>query len=313
MQYLPIIISLVALTISLSALTVAILNYRRKSSAKVRGRFSIARSSYGEDEYVSSVTLENMKDRPITVLSIHLRVGYNYYVEIEDFEATPLTIKAFESWHSKYEPVDFYAVSTRKIDLNRLLSGRNIKRRLVLSTTDGKLKVRNFKRYWDPVHHHLLRNPLTVPVTAMRLFYKGKAFGGNTKYIIEVTGVGPKPSLVPVRESDSGSEKLAGIFLTSESLKSAMALESFLMSQQSLHPSLMSATIRVVDTATIRRKNGIFDGKERVEAPSIGFLVYHLLSPIKRKYDRFKAERQSNLKHRPRSEPDENAEQSDDN
>ncbi len=304
MQYLPIIISLVALTISLSALTVAILNYRRKSSARVRGRFGISRSIYGEDEYVSSVTLENMKDRPITILSIQLRVGYNYYVEIEDFEATPLTIKAFETWHSEYEPVDFYAVSTRKINLNRLLSDRNTKRRLVLSTTDGKLKVKDFKRYWDPVHHHLLRNPLTVPVTAMRLFYKGKAFGGNTKYIIEVTGVGPEPNLIPVHQGDSGTEKLAGIFLTSDSLSSAAELEAFLVSRQAHNPSLTAATIRVVDTATIRQKNSIYDGKERIEAPSIGFLVYHLLSPIKRKFDQAKTKRQSKLESSPRTESD---------
>ena len=293
MQYVPIIVSLVALTISLSALTVAILNYRRKSSSRVRGRFSVAQSIYGDDEYVSSVTIENMKDRPITILSVHLQVGYNYYIEIEDFRETPLIIKGFETWHSEYEAIDFYAVSSRKIDMNHLLSDRNTKCRLVISTTDGKVTVKDFKSYWDPVHHHLLRNPLTVPVHPVRFFYKGKAFGGNTKYIIEVTDGSAEPILIPVHESDSGTEKLEGIHLTAESLKSATTLEVFLKSQQALHPNLSGATISVKDTAALRRKSPMYDGKERIEAPSVGLLVYYLLSPIKAAYDRSRARRKS--------------------
>jgi len=304
--YLPIIISVVALTISLSALTVAILNYRRKSSARVRGRFGISRSIYGEDDYVSSVTLENMKDRPITILSIQLRVGYNYYIEIEDFKATPLIIKAFETWHAEYEPIDFYAVNTRKIDLNHLFSGKR-PARLILSTTDGRLKVKEFKKYWDPVHDYLLKNPLTIPVHPVRIYYKGKVFGGKTKYIIEVTGVRAEPMLVPVHESDAGIEKLVGIVLSAESLTSATALDSFLVSKKAAHPSLADATFRVVDMADVRRNDRMYDGKERIVAPGIGFIVYHVLSPLKVAYDRFTARRTDTAKKPLPSETDDDS------
>lgn len=77
--------SISALFISTVALLFSAKTYRRKSGVFVRGNFSIASNRDCNDKYVASVILENLKDRAVTVFAIYLRIGYNYYIEIEDF------------------------------------------------------------------------------------------------------------------------------------------------------------------------------------------------------------------------------------
>ena len=45
------------------------------------------------DNYISSLTLENLKDRAVVILKIYLRLGHGYFVEIEDFENSPLILR----------------------------------------------------------------------------------------------------------------------------------------------------------------------------------------------------------------------------
>src|SRR5258705_5750679 len=140
-----------AVAISSLALLVATMNYRRKAGVFVRGIYSITSSRDCNDQYVSSVTLENLKDRAITVFCIYLRVGYSYYVEVENFEDKPLVLRPYETYQKEYGPIQFYGVNTNCIRLNEILQNTRVRKRLVLSTSDGKYVVPSSIPFCTPV------------------------------------------------------------------------------------------------------------------------------------------------------------------
>lgn len=89
--------TIAALLLSTSAFTVAVLNYRRKAGTLVRGSFSVASSVYCDDPYVSSLVIENLKDRAVTIFEIYLKVGSNCYIQVENFDSKPLVLRAYET------------------------------------------------------------------------------------------------------------------------------------------------------------------------------------------------------------------------
>jgi hypothetical protein len=140
-----------ALFVSATALFVAAKNYWRKAGIKVRGTYSIASSRDCNDKYVSTIILENLKDRAVTIFALYLRVGHSYYIQIEDFEDRPLLLRAFETYQKDFGPIQFYGINNNRINLNRLLDDRNIKKGLVLSTADGKYVVPSRIMQWNPI------------------------------------------------------------------------------------------------------------------------------------------------------------------
>ena len=127
---LPIVISAAALCVSVFALIVATMNYRRKAGILVRGTFSIASSRAGNDAYVSSLGLDNLKDRALTIFAIYLRIGRNNYIRLEDLDESPLLLKAFETHTAQYGPIEFYGINTNKIDFNKLLRDPKFTKRI---------------------------------------------------------------------------------------------------------------------------------------------------------------------------------------
>src|SRR5690554_7110975 len=111
----------------------------------IKRQFCIASSAYAEDKYVSSVTLENFKDRSVIIFKVFLRVGANYYIELDDFEHEPKILKPYESYTNHYGPVDFYCLNMNRIKLNHLLGSKGVKKSLVLSTSHGKYVVKDRK------------------------------------------------------------------------------------------------------------------------------------------------------------------------
>lgn len=56
-------------------------NYRRKAGVLIRGNYAIMEMFACKDLFVSTIILENQKDRAITIFGIYLRIGFNYYIE----------------------------------------------------------------------------------------------------------------------------------------------------------------------------------------------------------------------------------------
>src|SRR6267378_5645545 len=98
MMLTPLTVPILSLSLAVLALLIGIKNYRRKAGMYVRGVFSTGSGTSCNDVYVTEVILENLKDRAVTIFSIYLKIGHNYYVELENLEEKPLVLKAFETF-----------------------------------------------------------------------------------------------------------------------------------------------------------------------------------------------------------------------
>jgi hypothetical protein len=122
------IVAIIALIVSVIALVYTAKTYRLKSGANIRGSYSIRSSIECEDKFLHEITLENLKDRPVVIFKIFLKLGHNYFIEIDDFEDSPLILKPFEVFHREYEPIDMYSVGMGRILLNDLFEKPKVKK-----------------------------------------------------------------------------------------------------------------------------------------------------------------------------------------
>src|SRR5258708_3289836 len=219
--------ALISLSISSLALVIALKNYRRKTGTYIRGNITTASGRACNDTYVSEVVLENLKDRAITIFSIYLRLGLNYYVELEDLEASPLVLKPFETYRKEFGPIEFYGINGNKIILNELFSGAKAKNRLVLSTSEGKYKVPSSMRRWSPIGD-FFRNHLTAVIKPVQSVYKNKYIGANVAYVVEIFGQNGDDEIVRLQLRDFELKVFRKFSLTQEALSSKENLEALL-------------------------------------------------------------------------------------
>lgn len=223
----PPVIPITALVVSAFALYFAAKNYGRKAGILVRGSFGTCSSVDCDDVYVASVVLENLKDRAVTIFGIYLQVGHNYYIDVEGFEQNPLVLKPFETWKGEYGPIEMYAVSSTRVHINDLLQDRKVRKRLVLSTTDGRYIVPASIRGWNPIGE-MFKNVFAGVLRPVRNEFKGQPLGGNIRFVLEITHHNGREEIIPIREADYQVSRFRHFRLTKESLSSKAALEQFL-------------------------------------------------------------------------------------
>ncbi len=276
--YIAIIISAIALIVSTTALIVGIKNYRRKSGIYIKGSFSITTSAYAEDAYISSITLENSKDRAVIIFKIFLKLGNNYYIEIDDFEHEPKILKPYESYTKSYEPVDFYCLNMHRVNFNKMLSSRKRKAKIVLSTSQGKYLVSENINQWDPVFH-FFRNHMTAYVIPMRPNEKVGYYGSNFKYLVKLHTSDGYVNSIPVYADSYHYPRFDNFMLTPEALSSRDSLEIFL-TDQAVNGNLKCVNLEVIDAETIRSKNYHHDFGEAYEAVYYNKLQYFVLGRL---------------------------------
>jgi len=287
--------AIAALFISGFALFVATKNYRRKSGVFVRGAFSVSSSRDCNDKYISSITLENLKDRAVTVFAIYLRVGHNYYVEVENFEAKPLILKSYETHQQDYGPIQFYGINTNRINLNNLLNDHKVKKCLVLSTADGKYVVPSSIRMWNPVGD-FFRNHLTAVVHPVHTTYKEKYIGENIKYVIEFIGENDSSEVIPIHPEDCRLKMFRNFNLTQESLESRSSLTAYLEEQMKTG-TLVCKKFLVHDLEGWKARTAEFYTGKTFDAKYYGPLKYHFLGRLLTWYSDWKL-KQENAKRR---------------
>jgi hypothetical protein len=271
----PLTFSGLAVCIAILSFIVAIKGYRRKSGVFIRGSFSIASASACNDKYVHEIILENLKDRAITIFAIYLRVGSNYYVELEDLEEHPLVLKPFEPYQKRFGPIEFYSVNIRRINLNDLLDRSTIKMQIILSTSDGKYKVPRRIRRWSPIGA-FFDNHLTAIVKTIRSEYKGKSLGANIVYVVEFVGQNGDEEIVPIEKSDYQVRKFRNFLLTKDSLSSKQALDEHIQKQIN-EGKLQISSYKVHDIQTWRKiAHEFYDGKTS-QAKYYTPFQYHIL------------------------------------
>jgi hypothetical protein len=266
-----------SLPISLSslAIVIAIRDYRRKSGMRIHGSFSVATSVDCDDPFVSEYALENLKDRTVTVYATYLRVGLNHYIELEDFEKSPLILKPFETYKRTLGPIEFYASSNRRVDMRRILGGGRRNSKLVLSSSEGKYIVRKWIKRWHPVTE-FFSNHSTGLLQVIRLSHKGVALGGRIPFTLDLKYEDGSEAVIPMHRDDHQLTRFKDLKLTQESLKSAQSFRR-LLQQRKDEGVLKCKSFEVQDLERWRANaRSFYDGSTVVARP-IGFIRYHLV------------------------------------
>lgn len=277
---LPPLWTLAALALSGLALAVAYLNFRRKSSLSLRASYSWTQSSVdADDQHLSSLVVENLKDRAVTIFRIYLRVGHNFYVEIEDFQDKPLVLRAFETWHKEYGPIEFYGVSGKRIAMNSLFDDKRARKRIVLATSDGKYVITKRPKHWDPVHD-FFKNHMTAVIRPVSTTYKGKPISGTASYLVEIVGTSGAVEVVSLQKDGYRFQRFKNFRLTKESLESIETLRAF-FNEQIEAGSLICQSIEVVDIGAWReRERKDYNRAAPIKAAYVGYLRYRVAGRI---------------------------------
>ena len=278
-------LTIATLAVAAIAAVSAVLAFRLKSGLEIRGNFSVTSSIYCEDRYVSSVALENMKDRSVTVFEILIELDHGYYIVLEDFETDPLILGPFETIVRRYDPIDQYSVNMRRIHLDELFSKKGVRLRLVLATSAGRYNVKHYIDRWNPLGD-CFRNHLTAVIRPHWSTYKGSAYGSGTKYIVRLIANGLDDEIIPIHPRDHTVRKFRDFRLTPESLESREALETFLL-ERAVEGDLPCTDLEVLDLGALRAERYAEYEDKGSSAARRGWLVYHLAGWLVTKWHEF--------------------------
>ena len=270
--------SLAALVIAIVALVYTIRTYLLKAGLKLRCSYSIRSTVECEDSFVQTMTIENMKDKSVVIFKIYLRIEPNYFVEIEDLEEAPMILKPFEIYQKQYDPIVYYDLNAGRIKLNNLLSDRNVKKAVVLSTSSGKYEVTGNIKKWDAIVD-FFNNYFTALIRPMRLFHKGKGHGSNVNYLLEIKGTDGSEQVIAIQNTDYQVKKFVNFQLTRESLADSNALEGFLEEQKRMG-KLKCESFRVIDFREELRRAYRWPDVSTVELERLSRLKYHFVGRL---------------------------------
>ncbi|WP_336937065.1 hypothetical protein [Acinetobacter modestus] len=152
LKYVPIL----TFCLGLIAFCFAVKTYRRKSAIAVNSTFEFAFNwSYSGKHFLYSYTLENMKDKSIVIYAVYLRIGFDLYLQLEDFryknlENRHLILKAYEIYQQDMERPYWFHNMKKRIDIDELIADRKVKKSIVISTSYGKYVTQTKERVWVP-------------------------------------------------------------------------------------------------------------------------------------------------------------------
>lgn len=268
--------SLVALIVSFTALIYTVRSFSRKEGAKIRATFLVQSTIESTQKHVCELTLENMKDRSIAVYTVFLKLGHNYYLELENFEDSPLVLEPFGTYSTQYDPVDFYSVSMTPIDLKELWTNR--RQNVVLSTSDGKHVVKEKIRRWYP-YADFFRNYSMAIIRPMRMQFRGKSYGSKVKFIVVIMDEGKEDEVIPLYPRDYQIAKFKNFRLTKEALESKENLHAF-FEQMVLDNLLNYEDMEIWDMEAEREEGYKYYQKETFHAEHVSWFDHFVLGRL---------------------------------
>ena len=272
-------LSLLALLVGFVALWYTIKMFYMKKGIDVRCSYSVCSSIECDDRYVSNFILENRKDKSIVIFHTYLKLGHNYYLELENFENEPLIIKPFEVYKKNFDPLLFYSVSMKRINLDRLFDNKKVKKKILLYTTEGIYEVKAHINMRHPMSL-FFKNYATAIININRLHYYDKAYGINTKFIVEFVYENNEKIILPLQE-DSYRTQFDGFVLNQEDLKNKENLESFF--QEKINTKILKniKSFSVVDfEKAIKNRLNNFENDKVIQAKYYNFLTYYVTGKV---------------------------------
>jgi hypothetical protein len=161
--YFTIIFGVFGFVVAVIATVFAAAQHNLKTSTKISATSGSGSSAYYRDEYVTSVVLENHRDKAEAIFGIYLRLGRNLYITLEDFQETPLILPPFEIVQRNYQPISGYGCNGYSVDINKVLgNSKKWPKRIVLATSRGKYITKKWKKGWNPIVDSLLNNNIVT-------------------------------------------------------------------------------------------------------------------------------------------------------
>ncbi|OGO91954.1 MAG: hypothetical protein A2Y17_02570 [Clostridiales bacterium GWF2_38_85] len=248
------------------------------------------------DKYISSITLENLKDKAVAILQIYLKIGNSYYLQLEDHQISPLIIKPFEVYQKNFNPVLFYSVNCNRIKINDLLDNKKIPKRIILYTTSGPYKVKSFINT-NHLLAQLFKNHWTADIIPRRLTFEKRSYGNNVNFLVVLRYKKKKKEIAAIKNGDTHIFK--NFELTTEETQDKDALENALKTQKK-KKNLKCKSFEVFDYQQ-RYKDMLSSYGKTIEAKYISKFQYYIFCRIrsiiddyKLKYENYKRKKQLN-------------------
>ena len=172
-----------------------------------------------------------------------------------------------------------------------LLGANRTRRRLVVSTAQGRYNIGTSAVPWDPIRD-FFRNQLTNIVRPMRSRFRDKSYGSGTKYIVTLTTDGGEEETIPIYQYDHEVRKFRGFQLTFESIQSREALEIFLL-ERAVAGDLRCSDLTVFDLEEWR--STVYEHYRRpvMDARLCGWFTYNVLGWLLTRWSDFTLRRRN--------------------
>ena len=240
-QEINIVLMFLSTIIALIAAIFTYFTYKLKIGQKAKAFCVI---TYANDlPYISSLMIENQKDKDLIIHDIYVRFGPDIYVDLLDKDYSnkynivvpPLGIKEF-----KFGPVFMYNVSTHRVDVERLF--KSTKYKIVLSTSHGKLVCNDWGKGWDAIsesltnHHVVVVHPNKVYSTSS-VYYKDNyetpaidytSYSNEVKYVVKLIKKDGVHLYCPIYNNKRKIKLFKNLTFSDEVLKDEDSLRKFL-------------------------------------------------------------------------------------
>lgn len=265
--------SIISLIISIIALWITWKSFLLKIWDKYKTlSYSSQSSIQNSDDYISSVTIQNLQDRPLVVFKIYFQLWYNLFIELEDFEEKPLIIKPFEVYQWNYWPILFYWNSWfERYIINKLIHDKTVKKKFILETVEGKYKKSH-------VLHKFFKNYYTWIISPFRLMYNDKYYWEEIDFIVDFIHQNWKTESVWISKKNF-RWVFRNVSLEEEHLVSVDTLKEYLNLQREKW-NFICDQIDVLDWK--KKLNDLFnyDKLKKIDLPKVTFLEYYFLWKI---------------------------------
>lgn len=291
-------ISITALLISIIALYYTIIAFSLKSGQKFRCSYSVMTSIDCEDRYISSIIVENLKDRAAIIYKIYIKFGLNNYLLVEDFSDSPLILKPFEVYYKEYDPILFYSLGADITNIEKLIDNKRVKGRVLLTTSHGKYLVKSNSKQWDPIVP-FFKNYYTALIDPIRLKFRDKNYGYNVKFLIVVTKEDGEEYIISIYKDDYRHVRFSKFQLTNESIETKESLETFLKKEKK-KGNFEFKRIEIISFQEEVNKVKNKYPKEIKQVESLNFFKYRVIAKILtfiEKYKMYKTNKRNRKKN----------------
>ncbi len=274
--------AVLSLIIAIFGVWFAVAQYRLKRSIKISAEWKLSQYIYFKSDYVETIIIQNLKDKSETIFSIHLRVGHNLYITLENMEDNPLILQPFETITRNYKPVTFYGSNQYKLNINKALKFK--KCRVVLSTSKGKYVTKIKKTYWKPIieslYNHYVVAIQCIQVEDTKPDGRKIIIPNSTQYIVRYKQNNEDKSIDIFRSGHCFSDNYKPFKLKEKHLDNKTELKNHLKSLTTLETEncIELSSIEVIDVEEIsemKRMNDFYH--KEIELTPTGWIQVKLL------------------------------------